>query len=144
MDRAVYEELSAKKAQLCEKIQTAEASRPPQDARLRSSGIRGCFPQPVCVEATTVSEATMVGEALRWVERKEEEAKEDKEWVREKPSHSGEREGYGGGGLGGHGARDPEGAGGGVDRRFDEGASVKRGLSLQLFVQQGEHPLRSD
>ena len=84
MDRAVYEELSAKKAQLCERIQTAEASRPPQGARLRSSGIRGCFPQPVCVEATTVSEATMVGEALRWVERKEEEANEDKEWVRER------------------------------------------------------------
>ena len=84
MDRAVYEELSAKKAQLCERIQMAEASRPPQGARLRSSGIRGCFPQPVCVEATAVSEATMVGEALRWVERKEEEANEDKEWVRER------------------------------------------------------------
>lgn len=84
MDRAVYEELSAKKAQLCERIQTAEAQQAATGRALAEQWNTWVLPAAVCVEATAVSEATMVGEALRWVERKEEEANEDKEWVRER------------------------------------------------------------
>ena len=82
--RKLCEELNAKKAALHKAIQTAETSRQPRDARLPGSELRKCFPQPVCFEVTAVSETTMVGEALRWEEKKEEAVKEDKEWMKEK------------------------------------------------------------
>lgn len=82
--RMILEDLNAKKALLSRAIQAVDADKRQQGTHLQSSGLRAHFPKPVCVEVTAMSEESMVAEALRWEEREEKVATENKEWVREK------------------------------------------------------------
>lgn len=83
-NRIILEELNAKKALLSRVVQEVDADKQQQGTHLQGSELRTCFPKPVCVEVTGISDESMVAKALRWEEREKEVVKENKEWVKEK------------------------------------------------------------
>lgn len=83
-NRIILEELNEKKALLSRVVQEVDADKQQQGTYLQGSELRACFPKPVCVEVTGISDESMVAKALRWEEREKEVVKENKEWVKEK------------------------------------------------------------